>query len=1357
MAHSNACAQAAQAKFLSLTHHFGCPKVMFTVSFDDSLDIRILPLSGKEDTLQWVSSLSEMSSQALEEEMEVLKAVRFKYPGICALNFETLLDLVLTKLVGDNHEKTGIFGKLAAYGVAVEEQGRITLHAHIIIYILGWNELLQRLQSPDKRIQQKAEKEVVEFIDSCLSTELVPDSCKDITCFECKQDILQFVPHQELRFLRHRLGCKVHNGCIAICPNCEAHFRANDIALKKAVPEMDISTLSQEEVHATVAYQVLKSTSPLKTTTIQSKSIGIINYQFNHHLDQHTKTCFKKGDEGRCCLPDIPEPRTRVLVSEKKHETFNWCGGKELQSNITIRPRRFWHDAFTNTYCKFMSACKAPCNSNVGITTGARATIYASCYSAKGTQKEDTEEYLRMASYVGNRFQQQRRENTLFEGLSRLMGAVIVGTSEHVCAAPMAAYLVRNESRFTFSVDFKYIPIRELSSILNNTINSSTMEMTILGHETGCFLTNEALHYLHRPVALGYLSVFDFFQQYEIVRKGNTSSENSQQELFDFEDPDHPGILKQVVRQRNKPVYAQVSHWSFPDAASFAGNIFDLDIAHVNQSVEDYCKHVLLLFHPFRNLQDISSNGSYHQKFLECFPHKIVPPHMNTFLANIQMFYNSIHLPAKDDPLSDLTTAYSNSTTPVEPEVTDEEDCFVDGFFNVCNPLEDDLQDSESSELNICLSNLRKAGARRCGFQNIPTMNPSSESLSVPNCFVSMQQSGTQVVHFQSTNAQNTSKKRSIPNMIDLMELTFQGSRRRLQMGTYITSSPIDADGSASSIIQWSRRPELNFDAEQSMAFQIATAAFVLTYYKDARDLGKPCIFPSSSLSPALARNMFTSEKTLLTQLARLSRATPYLRMFLDGPAGSGKSHVVRALLGYAEAYTKNIQDTFDMRTIIVTALSGVAATAIGGETLHSAAALNRTIDSERDSSWINARLLIIDECSFMDVTQIETLDGKLRLLTHRHLAVFGGLHIVFCGDFRQLEPITGKPLYSARHTERKWLNSINCYIELQGLHRFREDPEWGMILRRIRNAKPKSSDIEAINDCVIGTRTIPNNASFCVYSNCDRSAINAGIFSNFLTQHSVPHPLLPEQILVIRGSNIQRKLKNGSMANFHTHDLKYLFQNCGDFRVTTTTRGGKGHFVDPLLKLYYNIPLMFVSNDDVPNGHANGTRVLLKSIVLNPGCTSDTITIQGQQCQSVEAHSVQHLVCTLDGNDSKIFHVTPKTTTCYVKAPLPNHFGATTDATITFKICMTQFPVLVNNATTGHKLQGQTKENLVISVWSKKKNWNYVALSRVTKRQGLYLVSPLPHDVDFSMSRELVQMLQTLKTKRPVPFELNS
>ena len=178
------------------------------------------------------------------------------------------------------------------------------------------------------------------------------------------------------------------------------------------------------------------------------------------------------------------------------------------------------------------------------------------------------------------------------------------------------------------------------------------------------------------------------------------------------------------------------------------------------------------------------------------------------------------------------------------------------------------------------------------------------------------------------------------------------------------------------------------------------------------------------------------------------------------------------------------------------------------------------------------------------------------------------------------------------------------------------------------------------MNACIIGNRTIPNDASYCVYGNCDRSAINAGIFSNFLTQHSTSFPLLPDNILIVRGSNIQRVLKNGSKVDMQFSDLHYIFENCGDCHLTTSGRHGKGHFVDPLLKLYHHIPLMFISNDDVPNGHANGTRVILQSVVLKPLSQLDPVSVDGCQCHSIDADSVEYLVCCLDGNPAKVFHV---------------------------------------------------------------------------------------------------------------------
>jgi PIF1-like helicase len=512
-------------------------------------------------------------------------------------------------------------------------------------------------------------------------------------------------------------------------------------------------------------------------------------------------------------------------------------------------------------------------------------------------------------------------------------------------------------------------------------------------------------------------------------------------------------------------------------------------------------------------------------------------------------------------------------------------------------------------------------------------------------------------------------------------------------------------------------------------------------------------------ITRAQIRQDFAAEKSKLYAMARL-KPHQNLTMFLDGAGGSGKSRVVGELLKYAEDYTSRLQLTFNMRTIVVTAMSGVAATCIGGETLHSAACFNRKIP-DNDNTWNNARLLIIDEVSFMSTSELNLLDEKLRTLLRRPNALYGNINILFCGDFRQLEPCGGDTLYSPRYSHKTWINSITCYVQLHGLHRFQDDPEWGHILSRIRNGTSDQTDIDAINECLVkpGVRDIPPDASYCVYTNADRTAINAGIFAQLLQHHCAGSQVLPEHMLVVTAGLMTKIPKKGGKANstpLSASNRQYIYEHCSDHTIRDQTRNRKGHFVDPLLKLYYHAPLMLVTNDDVPNGHANGTRVLLEAVVLKKDVITTTISLDGYQCPTIDADLIHHLFCSLDGNPSKIFFITPRSFNCSVKVPVPRHFGAVGQASVRFKISMTQLPILINNATTGHKLQGQTKENLVISVWSRRRHWNYVALSRVRTRAGLYLVKPLPYTTDFSIDPNLAAMLQTLSSKQAIPIQWN-
>ena len=66
--------------------------------------------------------------------------------------------------------------------------------------------------------------------------------------------------------------------------------------------------------------------------------------------------------------------------------------------------------------------------------------------------------------------------------------------------------------------------------------------------------------------------------------------------------------------------------------------------------------------------------------------------------------------------------------------------------------------------------------------------------------------------------------------------------------------------------------------------------------------------------------------------------------------------------------------------------------------------------------------------------------------------------------------------------------------------------------------------------------------------------------------------------------------------------------------------------------------------------------------------------------------------------------------------------------ANITFRF----FPVVLNHATTGHKLQEKSLDAMVICEWSGVKNWAYVVLSRVQTLKGLFLTTEIPANINF-------------------------
>lgn len=158
------------------------------------------------------------------------------------------------------------------------------------------------------------------------------------------------------------------------------------------------------------------------------------------------------------------------------------------------------------------------------------------------------------------------------------------------------------------------------------------------------------------------------------------------------------------------------------------------------------------------------------------------------------------------------------------------------------------------------------------------------------------------------------------------------------------------------------------------------------------------------NLESALSECRFASQPEVLARLFRREN------IFISGLAGSGKTTVINR-------FTELIDAEYDgIFNIAVTASTGIAATLIGGTTIHSWAGLGisqdpfnpKDIPSHMWGRAVNLRTvdtLIIDEVSMLPAYLFTKLDAALRYF-RRNDEPFGGVQLVLIGDFLQLPPV---------------------------------------------------------------------------------------------------------------------------------------------------------------------------------------------------------------------------------------------------------------------------------------------------------------------------------------------------------------
>ena len=175
-----------------------------------------------------------------------------------------------------------------------------------------------------------------------------------------------------------------------------------------------------------------------------------------------------------------------------------------------------------------------------------------------------------------------------------------------------------------------------------------------------------------------------------------------------------------------------------------------------------------------------------------------------------------------------------------------------------------------------------------------------------------------------------------------------------------------------------------------------------------------------------------------------------------------------------------------------------------------------------------------------------------------------------------------------------------------------------------------------------------------------------------------------------------------------------------------------------------YRRNVMGTSNDDVKNGLANGTTSTFRKVSLKAGKIAKPIKMHGCWVNAIDIGDIDHIElewqdCHFRGTykmfpTKRAFDVRFPIVECGVMMRVPA------------RLDFDYFAIIINHATTGHKLQGKSMDALVVAEWSKTKNWAYVVLSRVRTLDGLYFLKPIPTNIDFNPMPLYLRMMERLR-----------
>lgn len=191
--------------------------------------------------------------------------------------------------------------------------------------------------------------------------------------------------------------------------------------------------------------------------------------------------------------------------------------------------------------------------------------------------------------------------------------------------------------------------------------------------------------------------------------------------------------------------------------------------------------------------------------------------------------------------------------------------------------------------------------------------------------------------------------------------------------------------------------------------------------------------------------------------------------VFLTGSAGTGKTYTLNQYIKWLKDHKVNVA---------ITASTGIAATHMNGTTIHSWSGIGikdrlsaDNLKSLATKQYLtknlrNTKILIIDEISMLHRNQLDMVNRVLKYI-RGNPEPFGGMQVVFAGDFFQLPPVSREQEPSKEKfafMSQAWVEAAPtiCYLTEQ----YRQtNNELNQILNQIRACEVDENAVQLLQE----------------------------------------------------------------------------------------------------------------------------------------------------------------------------------------------------------------------------------------------------------------------------------------------------